>query len=316
MAKLATSVSMAAVKKNNNRWKKLKDSKYLLIMIAPAILYFIIFHYLPMYGVTIAFKDYKPFKGYFASSWVGLKHFRTLFKYPYVWRMVRNTFLLSFYSLIWGFPAPIIFALILNEVKNERGKRFVQTVTYLPHFISTVVIVSMVTMFLSPSTGILNTFIKSLGLNKVNFMGSPKYWRTIYISSGIWSGVGWGSILYLAALTNIDPTLYESAIMDGANTFQKIIHINIPCIAPTIITMLILRTGQLMSVGFEKVYLLQGAANLEVSEVIQTYVYTNGLRNLQYSYGTAIGLLNSIVNISFLFAANYISRSVNETSLW
>lgn len=316
MAKLATSVSMAAVKKNNNRWKKLKDSKYLLIMIAPAILYFIIFHYLPMYGVTIAFKDYKPFKGYFASSWVGLKHFRTLFKYPYVWRMVRNTFLLSFYSLIWGFPAPIIFALILNEVKNERGKRFVQTVTYLPHFISTVVIVSMVTMFLSPSTGILNTFIKSLGLNKVNFMGSPKYWRTIYISSGIWSGVGWGSILYLAALTNIDPTLYESAIMDGANTFQKIIHINIPCIAPTIITMLILRTGQLMSVGFEKVYLLQGAVNLEVSEVIQTYVYTNGLRNLQYSYGTAIGLLNSIVNISFLFAANYISRSVNETSLW
>ncbi|HHV59315.1 MAG TPA: sugar ABC transporter permease [Clostridiaceae bacterium] len=307
---------MAAVKKNNNRWKKLKDSKYLLIMIAPAILYFIIFHYLPMYGVTIAFKDYKPFKGYFASSWVGLKHFRTLFKYPYVWRMVRNTFLLSFYSLIWGFPAPIIFALILNEVKNERGKRFVQTVTYLPHFISTVVIVSMVTMFLSPSTGILNTFIKSLGLNKVNFMGSPKYWRTIYISSGIWSGVGWGSILYLAALTNIDPTLYESAIMDGANTFQKIIHINIPCIAPTIITMLILRTGQLMSVGFEKVYLLQGAVNLEVSEVIQTYVYTNGLRNLQYSYGTAIGLLNSIVNISFLFAANYISRSVNETSLW
>lgn len=316
MAKLATSVSMAAVKKNNNRWKKLKDSKYLLIMIAPVILYFIIFHYLPMYGVTIAFKDYKPFKGYFASSWVGLKHFRTLFKYPYVWRMVRNTFLLSFYSLIWGFPAPIIFALILNEVKNERGKRFVQTVTYLPHFISTVVIVSMVTMFLSPSTGILNTFIKSLGLNKVNFMGSPKYWRTIYISSGIWSGVGWGSILYLAALTNIDPTLYESAIMDGANTFQKIIHINIPCIAPTIITMLILRTGQLMSVGFEKVYLLQGAVNLEVSEVIQTYVYTNGLRNLQYSYGTAIGLLNSIVNISFLFAANYISRSVNETSLW
>jgi len=316
LAKLATSVSMAAVKKNNNRWKKLKDSKYLLIMIAPAILYFIIFHYLPMYGVTIAFKDYKPFKGYFASSWVGLKHFRTLFKYPYVWRMVRNTFLLSFYSLIWGFPAPIIFALILNEVKNERGKRFVQTVTYLPHFISTVVIVSMVTMFLSPSTGILNTFIKSLGLNKVNFMGSPKYWRTIYISSGIWSGVGWGSILYLAALTNIDPTLYESAIMDGANTFQKIIHINIPCIAPTIITMLILRTGQLMSVGFEKVYLLQGAVNLEVSEVIQTYVYTNGLRNLQYSYGTAIGLLNSIVNISFLFAANYISRSVNETSLW
>ena len=207
------------------------------------------------------------------------------------------------YSLLWGFPAPIIFALILNEVRNERGKKFVQTITYMPHFISTVVIVSMLTMFLSPSTGILNKLIASLGFDKVNFMSDAKYFRSIYIASGIWSGIGWGSIIYLAALSNIDPSLYESAMIDGANTLQKIVHINIPCIAPTIITLLILRTGNLMSVGFEKAFLLQGTINFEVSDVIQTYVYRSGIKSGQMSYATAIGLFNSVINILFLLSA-------------
>ncbi len=308
--------TIAVPVKKSRFLKKLNDSKYLLLMVMPVMIYFFIFNYLPMYGITIAFKQYSPFKGYIASPWVGFKHFKTFFEYPFAWRLIRNTFLLSLYSLLWGFPAPIIFALILNEVRNERGKKFVQTITYMPHFISTVVIVSMLTMFLSPSTGILNKLIASLGFDKVNFMSDAKYFRSIYIASGIWSGIGWGSIIYLAALSNIDPSLYESAMIDGANKLQKIIHINIPCIAPTIITLLILRTGNLMSVGFEKAFLLQGTINFEVSDVIQTYVYRSGIKSGQMSYATAIGLFNSVVNILFLLSANYISRRVNETSLW
>ena len=302
--------------KKNNFFKKLNNSKYLLLMVAPVMIYFFLFSYLPMYGITIAFKQYSPFRGYIASPWVGFKHFITFFEYPFAWRLIKNTFLLSLYSLLWGFPAPIIFALILNEVKNERGKKFVQTITYMPHFISTVIIVSMITMFLSPSTGVFNKLITSLGFEKTNLMSDASYFRSIYIASGIWSGIGWGAIIYLAALSNIDPTLYESAIMDGANKLQKIIYINIPCIAPTIITLLILRTGSLMSVGFEKVFLLQGTINFEVSDVIQTYVYRSGIKGGQMSYATAIGLFNSVVNILFLLSSNYLSRRVNETSLW
>ena len=302
--------------RKNNFFKKLNNSKYLLLMVAPVMIYFFLFSYLPMYGITIAFKQYSPFRGYMASPWVGFKHFITFFEYPFAWRLIKNTFLLSLYSLLWGFPAPIIFALILNEVKNERGKKFVQTITYMPHFISTVIIVSMITMFLSPSTGVFNKLITSLGFEKTNLMSDASYFRSIYIASGIWSGIGWGAIIYLAALSNIDPTLYESAIMDGANKLQKIIYINIPCIAPTIITLLILRTGSLMSVGFEKVFLLQGTINFEVSDVIQTYVYRSGIKGGQMSYATAIGLFNSVVNILFLLSSNYLSRRVNETSLW
>jgi len=296
--------------------KRLNDSKYLLIMIIPMMTFFILFDYLPMYGIIIAFKQYSPFKGFIDSPWVGFKHFETFFNYQHAWRLIRNTFLLSFYSLIWGFPAPIIFALILNEVRNERGKKFVQTVTYMPHFISTVVVVSMITMFLSPSTGLVNKLIAALGYKKINFMIDPAWFRPLYISSGIWQGVGWGSIIYLAALTNIDPTLYASAMIDGANKLQRIIHISIPCIAPTIITLFILRTGSLMSVGFEKAFLLQATATYETSDVISTFVYRQGIKTGNMSYGTAIGLFNSVVNLCFLISANYISRRVNETSLW
>jgi putative aldouronate transport system permease protein len=296
--------------------QRLNSSKYLLLMVMPMMVFFILFNYLPMYGISISFQQFSPFKGFADSPWVGLKHFRTFFEYQHAFRLIRNTFLLSFYSLIWGFPAPIIFALILNEVRNERAKKFVQTVTYMPHFISTVVIVSMITMFLSPSTGLLNKLIASLGYSKINFMQSAEWFRTIYISSGIWSGVGWGSIVYLAALSNIDPTLYASAMIDGANKLQRIIHISIPCIAPTIITLFILRTGNLMSVGFEKAFLLQGATTYETSDVIQTFVYRQGIRQGNMSYGTAIGLFNSAINLCFLVTSNFISKRVNETSLW
>jgi len=302
--------------KSSRFLKKLNDSKYLLIMVIPMMTFFILFNYLPMYGIIIAFKQYSPFKGFIDSPWVGWKHFQTFFAYPHAWRLIRNTFLLSFYSLLWGFPAPIIFALILNEVNNARGKKLVQTITYMPHFISTVVVVSMITMFLSPSTGILNKLVVALGHEKINFMINPGWFRPIYIASGIWQGIGWGSIIYLAALSNIDPSLYASAMIDGANKFQRIIHISIPCIAPTIITLLILRTGNLMSVGFEKAFLLQATATYETSDVIQTFVYRQGMRSGNMSYATAIGLFNSLVNVCFLVSANFISKRVNETSLW
>jgi putative aldouronate transport system permease protein len=269
-----------------------------------------------MWGVTIAFKKYSPFLGYWGSPWVGLKYFRMFFESKDAFRIIRNTFLLSFYSLLFGFPAPIILALILNEVRNSRFKKLVQTITYMPHFISTVVVVSMLFMFLSPTTGIINRVLESLGMEKINFMGSSEWFRPIYVISGIWQGVGWGSIIYLAAISKVDIQLYDSAVIDGANKFRQILHITIPCIVPTIISLLILNMGRILSVGFEKVFLMQSPIIYETSDVIQTFVYRQGLQNANFSYATAIGLFENIIGLVFVVSTNFIAKRVGETSLW
>lgn len=305
-----------SVLKEKTFMEKFLDSKYLLLLITPTILYFILFRYLPMWGILISFKNYSAFKGFWGSPWVGFKHFSMFFSNPKFFQLIRNTFLLSLYTLIWSFPAPIILALTLNEVKSLRSKKFVQTVSYIPHFISTVVVVGMVTMFLSPSGGVVNVLLENLGFDKINFMADARYFRTLYVLSDVWQGMGWGAIVYLAALSNIDPGLYEAATIDGANKFKRIIHITLPCIAPTIITLLLLRTGSLLSVGFEKVFLMQNPITYATSDVIGTYIYRQGLVSGNFSYASAAGLFNSAVNLAFLISSNYLSKHYSETSLW
>jgi putative aldouronate transport system permease protein len=296
--------------------KKLKDGKFLLLLVLPAVVYYILFKYVPMWGILIAFKRYSPFKGFWGSNWVGLQHFKMFFSGPFWWRCVRNTLLLSLYSTLWSFPAPIIFALILNDVQNMKFKKLVQTVSYMPHFLSTVVIIGLLYMFLSPNTGPVQKIMVALGYQKMDIFAQAKYFRTLYIASGIWQSLGWSAIIYLAALTNIDPALYESATIDGANKFQQLKYITLPSIAPTIIIMLLLRLSHILGVGFEKAYLLQNDANHETSDVLETYVYRIGISGANYSYGTAVGLLTSVINLFFLFIFNGISRRVSETSLW
>jgi len=304
---------------NNSRSKLSKDlyqSRYLLILLLPAIIYYILFHYVPMWGVLIAFKDYKAFLGFQKSPWVGFKYFKMFFESYDAFNVIRNTFLLGIYSIFWGFPAPLIFALVLNEVRNLKFKKIVQTISYMPHFLSTVVVVGIIQLLLSSTNGIVNQIIYSLGYEKINFLQKPGYFRTIYIASDIWQGMGWGAIVYIAALTNIDPQLYEASVIDGANKFRQLIHITLPGIAPTTITLLLLRMGRVLSVGFEKVYLLQNPTIYSTSEVISTYVYSQGMVGGKFSYGTAVGLFNTLINFVFLIASNYLARAFTETSLW
>lgn len=296
--------------------KELNESKYLLLLFFPCFLYFVVFRYLPMYGIIISFKNYNVFRGFWESDWVGLKYYRMFFENPDSWKIIRNTILLGVYKLFWEFPAPIIFALVLNEVHSMPFKKTVQTISYLPHFISTVVIAGMLLEFLSPRGGMINNIIKSLGGQPIAFMTEPGMFRTIYIASDIWQGLGWGAILYMAALAGINPELYEAAIMDGANKLKQIMHITIPGIAPTIITIFILNTGKVLEIGFEKVFLLQNPAIYETSDVISTYVYRVGIQKGNFSYATAIGLSVSFVSMIFLSITNYLSKRFSETSIW
>lgn len=290
-------------------------NKYIYIMALPVVAYYIIFHYAPMYGAIIAFKEFNPALGIMGSPWVGFKHFKSFFEGVYFWRLVRNTLLISVYSLIWGFPAPIILALLLNEVKNKYFKRTVQTVSYLPHFISLVVVCGIIKDFTS-TDGVINDIIEFLGGERTNFLMIPEWFRPIYVGSGIWQGVGWGSIIYLAAITNIDPQLYEAATIDGASRWKQTWHITLPGIVPTIVILLILRLGGLMSVGFEKIILLYNSATMETADVISSYVYRRGLLDFDYSFSAAVGLFNSVINLILITSANRLSRKVSETSLW
>ncbi len=295
---------------------RLDQSKYLLILFLPCLLKFLLFNYYPMWGVLVAFKDYKIFKGFGASPWVGLKYFRLYFSNPDALILIRNTFLLGLYRLLLGFPAPLIFALILNEVRNLAFKRVVQTVSYLPHFISTVVVCGMVVAFLSPRTGFVNTIISALGGQPIAFLTEPRYFRGIYTLSGIWQNMGWNAIVYIAAISGIDPQLYEAAIMDGANKLEQIRHVTLPSIAQTIATLLILETGSVLSVGFEKVFLLYNPAVYSVADVVETYVYRVGIRDANFSYATAIGLSLSVISLVFVWGSNYLSRRFSDVSLW
>ena len=300
----------------NRDIRKITKNWELYLFLLPTLAYFVIFVYIPMYGVQIAFKDFSAINGIWGSPWVGIEHFRSFFNSYYVVDIIRNTVGISLYQLAVGFPFPIILALLMNELKNERFKKFFQTVTYAPHFISTVVMAGMIISFLSPSTGIINFAIKALGGKVVNFMVEPMWFKTIYVFSGVWQNAGWGTIIYLAVLATVDIQLYDSAIIDGATKLQKIWHIDIPSILPTIVILLILSTGHIMSVGFEKVFLLQNPLNLDSSEIISTYVYKSGLLQAQYSFSTAIGLFNSVINFILLVLVSKISKRISEVSFF
>lgn len=292
---------------------KLNYEIYLLLM--PTFIIILIFKYFPMYGIQIAFKSFNPIKGISGSNWVGFKYFVLFLEGPFLWQIMRNTFTISIYDIIAGFPLPIIFALLLNHQKNLHYKKIVQTVSYAPHFISTVVLVGMLKIFTAPEGGLFNILIKKFGGETIHFMGVPDAFYHMYVWSGIWQNLGWSAIIYIGALSAINPELHEAAIVDGATIWKRIWYVDIPGILPTIITLLILKTGGVLSVGFEKAYLMQNAQNASVSEVISTYVYKKGLLETQYSYSSAVGLFNSVINFTVLVIVNAISRKVSEISL-
>lgn len=288
----------------------------LYLLLSPVVIYFIVFKYLPMYGVQIAFKNFSASKGITGSAWVGLKHFIRFFRSYNFKTLMVNTLGINIYQLVVGFPAPILLALMMNEVKSKYFKKTVQTLTYAPHFLSTVVLVGMITAFLSPRNGIINEVIKAFGGTPIFFMIEPKWFKTIYVFSGIWQNIGWGSIVYMAALAGIDTQLYEAAIVDGASKLKRLWHITIPCIIPTAIILLIMDVGHMMNVGFEKVFLMQNSLNMKASDVISTYVYRTGLQGSEFSFSSAVGLFNSVVNFILLIAVNKVSKKFSETSLW
>lgn len=295
--------------------KRLKESWQWYLLLLPALAYVIIFYYGPMYGVQIAFRNYRPTKGIWGSNWVGFKHFIRFFEYPYFWMMIKNTLSITLYSLA-TFPCAIIFALLLNELGNLKVKKTIQMVTYMPHFLSEVVVCSLVILFLDRTAGPINNLIEALGGTRTAFLSDPSAFSTIYVWSGVWQNIGWSSILYISALAAVPVEHHEAARIDGANRFQIMWNINLPSIMPTIIITFLLRMGGLMNVGFSKIYLLQNSLNLDTSTVISTYVYEIGLLGGQFSYSTAIGLFNNVVNITILLLANKITSLVSETSLF
>ncbi len=304
-----------------SKTKRIINNYQLYIFLVPAILYIVIFKYIPMYGVQIAFRDFIAItdtgKGiYSGSPWVGFQHFERFFMSPQFWKLIKNTLGLGLYSLFAGFPIPFFLALLLNHLNNIRYKKFIQTVIYAPHFISTVVLVGIILIFLSPRVGLISHIHRLIGMKPIFYMAKPKWFSTLYVFSGVWQNAGWGTIIYLAALSSINPELYESSIVDGANKLQRIWYIDIPGILPTAIILLILNCGRIMSVGFEKIFLMQNPLNIPASEVISTYVYKTGLLGFQYSYSAAIGLFDSLINLILLTLVNNLSRKFSSTSLW
>ncbi len=269
-----------------------------------------------MYGIVVAFQNYTPAGGFLRSPWVGLYHFQSFFESPFFVRLLRNTVLINLYTLAFGFPVPIVFALLLNECRNQRFKKVIQTVSYFPNFVSVVIIVGLMNIFLSPTTGLVNTLLMKLGYDPLYFMGESRWFRTLYVGSGIWQGFGWGSIIYLAALAGISPELYEAAAIDGASRFQQALHVSLPGLIPTIVLLLILNIGGLLSLGPEKIILMYQARTYEVSDVISTYVYRRGLMGGEFSFGAAVGLFNNVINFVLVIIANYIARKTTEFSLW
>lgn len=295
--------------------KNIVRHKYAYMMIVPVLAFYIIFMYVPMYGAIIAFKDYSPAMGIAGSPWVGLKHFVNFWNGIYFTRLLRNTLLISVYGLLFGFTIPILFALLLNELRSEKYKRLIQTVSYFPHFISLVVICGLVKTF-TLTDGIINDLIVLLGGERSSLLQRPELFRAIYTVSGLWQNIGWDSIIYLAALAGIDTQLYEACEVDGGRKLAKMLHITIPGILPTIVIMFILRIGQLLNVGYEKIILLYNPFTYETADIISSFVYRKGLLELNYSFSTAIGLFNSVINFILLLSVNALSRKVGDTSLW
>lgn len=314
----ALEVSRRSMRERRRRLtlKRMRANYFLYIFLLPAVVYLGVFAYGPMYGIQIAFKNFKASKGIWDSAWVGFKYFEAFFDSPRFWLLIKNTLVISFYSLLAGFPAPVMLALMLNYVPHSGLKRFTQTITYAPHFISIVVLVGMLSVFFSPRSGFVNNIITSLGGKPVYFMGSASWFKHMYVWSGVWQSAGWGSIIYLAALSGVGPELHEAAIIDGATKLQRIRHIDLPTIMPTMVILLIMSIGRLMNVGYEKVYLMQNSLNLTVSEVISTYTYKIGLQSAEYSYSTAIGLFNNVINFTLLITVNFVARRLSGSSLW
>lgn len=296
--------------------KRAWRSRYLLLMILFPMVYLYLFNYVPMYGAQIAFRDYNPFLGVLGSPFVGLKHFRDFFSSIYFGRLLRNTLTISLVQLLLTFPAAVILSLMINEVQNRYLKKTVQTIVYLPHFISTVVVVGIVMGVLSPGAGIVNRIINALGGQTVMFFNEPKYFPFIIAGSELWQNTGWGTVVYLAAITSIDPGLYEASVMDGASRFKQMLHITLPSLIPTIVVLFILRMGSLFSVGYQKILLMYNPTIYETADIIPTFVYRRGIGGQEYSYGTAVDLFNSAMNLVLLLTFNRIMRRVSETSLW
>ena len=300
-------------------WKRIKQQRLYYLLVIPGLLYFLIFHYVPMYGLTIAFKNVSPFdglRGILSAEWVGLRHFENFVNSYYFWNILRNTLLISLYRLLFGFPLPIILAILFNEVRNVIFKRTVQTISYLPHFISMVVLCGLVTTLLSTDGGFVNGLLVKLGFEPIMFLSDTRYFRSVIVASGIWKEVGWNSIIYLAAIAGIDPQLYEAATVDGANKFQQIRHITLPGITFIAVIMLILNIGHIMDAGFEQIFLLYSPAVYEVADIIDTYVYRKGLVEVQYSYAAAVGMFKSVIALILVLGSNYIAKKFGQEGIW
>lgn len=306
------------IRAKGNLWRRIARNWGLYLLLLPALTLLICFTYKPMYGILIAFKEYKPVKGILGSAWADpwYKYFKKFFDSFQFKTTIRNTLVITLYSMLVMFPLPIILALGINQLKNRTYRKIFQTVTYMPHFISTVVMVGLLTLLLSPGSGLLGAICGMLGIEAPNFLGQPSAFKHLYVWSDVWQHVGWDSIIYIAALSSVDPSLYEAATVDGATNLQKIKYVDIPMLVPTAVIMLIMRFGSLMSLGFEKVYLMQNDLNLTASEVISTYVYKIGIINVQYSYSAAINLFSTVINFILLILVNQISKKVSDNSLW
>lgn len=295
--------------------KDLLRNRYIYLMLVPVVLYYLIFHYGPMYGALMAFQDFNVVKGVWGSTWIGFENFTTFFSSIYFWRLIRNTLAINVLELFFAFPAPIILALMLNEITTPWFKSTVQTITYLPHFVSLVVVIGMMVDFLARD-GLVNNLTSPFGMLPIPFLQRADLYWGLFVASGIWQGIGWGSIVYLAAITNIDPTLYEAATVDGASRWQQLRHITVPGIMSTIIIFLVLRIGSMMSVGYEKTILMYNSMTYETADVINSYVYRKGVLNADYGFSAAVGLFNSVINFGLLLLANRLSRRISETGLF
>jgi putative aldouronate transport system permease protein len=302
--------------KMNTLMKRFKRDKFLYLLLTPGVLYFIIFKYVPMWGVLLAFKNYQPFLGFMKSDWVGVEHFRVFFQNPEFVMLLRNTLVLSLYNLVFFFPAPIILALLLNEVKRSFFKRTIQTMVYVPHFISMVIVASLSYVFLTTEGGTINELIFQYTGRKIDFLTNPDWFRPLIILQSIWKEVGWGTVIFLAALAGVDVEQYEAAIVDGANRWRQTWHITLPSIRSTIIILLILRMGSILDNGFEQIYLMMNALNREVAEVFDTYVYTMGITQGAFSYSTAVGLFKSVIGVTLVLGTNWLAKKFGESGLY
>lgn len=309
-------ISIKKIPKRNSTLEYMKKNKRLYFLLIPGLLYLFVFKYIPMYGIIIAFKDFNIIQGIWKSDWIGLLNFEILFKSKDFYKVLANSLVLSFYQILWGFPVPIILSLMLNEVRSMAFKRISQTILYFPHFISWVIICGMIMNFLSPSTGVVNHIIQALGGEPVPFLLRPEYFRSIIVTAEIWKGAGWGTIVYLGAIASVPPELYESAKVDGANRMQNILYITLPSILSTIVVLLIMNLGSVLSNGFEQIFLLYNPATYETADVFETYTYRIGLQSGRFSYSTAVGLFKSVVGFILVLGSNWLSRRVNEKSIW